>query len=64
VAKVEQTGEDDKCVSDGKPGRGLAITGGTYDDNFDVASAMGCVRSHTFYPQQGHTVIDNYYCCP
>ena len=63
-AKIERTGEDDKCVSDGKPPRGLSITGGTYDRNYEVATSMGCVRSHVYYPQQGHTVIDNNYCCP
>jgi hypothetical protein len=63
-AKIERTDEDDKCVSDGKPPRGLSITGGTYDHNYEVATSMGCVRSHVYYPQQGHTVIDNYYCCP
>jgi hypothetical protein len=63
-AKIERTGEDDQCVSDGKPPRGLAITGGTYDQNEAVATAMGCVRTHVYYPQQGHSVIDNYYCCP
>lgn len=63
-AKIERTGEDDKCVSDGKPRRGLAITGGTYDANEAVATSMGCVRSHVYYPQQGHSAIDNYYCCP
>lgn len=63
-AKFEPTGESDKCVSDGKPRRGVAITGGTYDDNEAVATSMGCVRSHVYYPQQGHSAIDNNYCCP
>lgn len=63
-AKFRDTGEDDLCVSAGKPKNGLAITGGSYDDNEAVATAMGCVRSHVYYPQQGHSAVDNYYCCP
>lgn len=63
-AKIERSGDDDACVSAGKPPRGLRITGGTYDDNEAVATAMGCVRTHVYYPQQGHSPTDNYYCCP
>lgn len=63
-ATIQRTGEDDRCVSDGKPPRGLSITGGTYDDNYSVATSMRCVRSHPYHADQGHTAIDNYYCCP
>jgi hypothetical protein len=58
------SGEDDQCVSNGKPPWGLRITGGSYDENEQVATARGCVRAHPYYPAQGHTPMDNYYCCP
>jgi len=58
------TGEDDTCVSAGMPPVGIQFTGGTYDENYEVATSKGCVRAHTYYPQQGHTPMDNYFCCP
>lgn len=63
-ATIERSGSDDTCVSAGKGKRGLRITGGTYDDNEAVARSMGCVREHVYYPQQGHSPSDNYFCCP
>ncbi len=63
-ATIKRLGDDDQCVSAGKPPNSREITGGTYDENFEVASAMGCQRLHKYYPDQGHVAVDNWYCCP
>lgn len=60
-ATFAENGEDDKCVSKGKPPHAFKITGGTYDENYAVAGSKSCVREYPEYP--GHS-MDNYYCCP
>jgi hypothetical protein len=56
--------ESDKCVSDGKPPKGLEFSGGTYAENEQVALARGCVHAHYVSTQTGPDPSFNNYCCP
>lgn len=49
---------NDACLGQGKPGRSVEYTGGTYAENDSVAAEAGCVKLHSNVP------TSTFYCCP
>lgn len=64
VSCAERSGDDDECLSAGKPKTGRRCTGSTYQENERYALLRGCVHTRYISTSTPPDTSWNYYCCP